>query len=103
MASDRLTFSFFPVLDPVSDALFARARRLIPGGVNSPVRAFRAVGGSPFFVKSAHGATLVTADDRELIDFVGTWGPAILGHAPISVIEAISTAISDPGPYRVGG
>jgi glutamate-1-semialdehyde 2,1-aminomutase len=60
-----------------SEQLFARALRLIPGGVNSPVRAFRSVGGAPFFVRSAHGATLVTADGRELIDFVCTWGPAI--------------------------
>ena len=83
------------MLDPVSDALFARARRLIPGGVNSPVRAFRAVGGSPFFVKSARGATLVTADDRELIDFVGTWGPAIHGHNHPVIKAAISAALED--------
>ena len=95
------------MLDPVSDALFARARRLIPGGVNSPVRAFRAVGGSPFFVKSAHGATLVTADDRELIDFVGTWGPAIHGHNHPVIKAAISAALEDgtsygtPNPYEV--
>jgi glutamate-1-semialdehyde 2,1-aminomutase len=95
------------VLDPVSDALFARARRLIPGGVNSPVRAFRAVGGSPFFVKSARGATLVTADDRELIDFVGTWGPAIHGHNHPVIKAAISAALEDgtsygtPNPYEV--
>ncbi len=64
----------------VSNALFERAKQLIPGGVNSPVRAFRSVGGAPFFVKSARGATLTTADDRELVDFVCTWGPAIHGH-----------------------
>ena len=61
---------------PESEQLFARAKALIPGGVNSPVRAFRSVGGSPFFVKSAQGATLTTADGVELIDFVCTWGPA---------------------------
>ena len=56
----------------LSESLFARALQVIPGGVNSPVRAFRSVGGTPFFVKAAHGATLVTVDDRELIDFVYT-------------------------------
>src|SRR5262245_12441834 len=60
-----------------SSALFARAQQLLPGGVNSPVRAFRSVGGTPFFTRAARGAKLVTADGRELIDFVCTWGPAI--------------------------
>jgi glutamate-1-semialdehyde 2,1-aminomutase len=73
--------------------LFARARQLIPGGVNSPVRAFRSVGGAPFFVKSAQGATLTTADDRELIDFVCTWGPAIHGHNHPLIRQAISAAL----------
>lgn len=73
--------------------LFARARQLIPGGVNSPVRAFRSVGGAPFFVKSAQGATLTTADDRELIDFVCTWGPAIHGHNHPLIRQAIGAAL----------
>ena len=73
--------------------LFARARQLIPGGVNSPVRAFRSVGGAPFFVKSAQGATLTTADDRELIDFVCTWGPAIHGHNHPLIRQAIAAAL----------
>ncbi|HEY1108796.1 MAG TPA: aminotransferase class III-fold pyridoxal phosphate-dependent enzyme, partial [Opitutaceae bacterium] len=76
-----------------SEALFARAKQLIPGGVNSPVRAFRSVGGAPFFVKAARGATLVTADDRELIDFVCTWGPAIHGHNHPRIKAAIATAL----------
>lgn len=76
-----------------SDQLFARARQLIPGGVNSPVRAFRSVGGAPFFVKSARGATLTTADDRELIDFVCTWGPAIHGHNHPRIRSAIAAAL----------
>jgi glutamate-1-semialdehyde 2,1-aminomutase len=59
-----------------SQALFEKAQKLIPGGVNSPVRAFRSVGGSPFFTKQAKGAKLTTADDQELIDYVCTWGPA---------------------------
>ena len=75
-----------------SSALFAEARRFIPGGVNSPVRAFRGVGGEPFFVERAEGAHLWDADGRELIDYVGTWGPAILGHAPAVVREAIAAA-----------
>jgi len=81
------------VANPHSEALFARALSVIPGGVNSPVRAFRSVGGSPFFVKSARGALLTTADDRELIDFVCTWGPAIHGHNHPTIKAAIATAL----------
>ena len=90
-----------------SNTLFERAKKLIPGGVNSPVRAFRAVGGSPFFVKSARGATLTTADDRELIDFVCTWGPAIHGHNHPIIRDAIAAALDNgtsfgtPNPYEV--
>ncbi len=73
-----------------SESLFERAKQLIPGGVNSPVRAFRSVGGAPFFVKSAQGATLTTADGQELIDFVCTWGPAIHGHNHPVIREAIA-------------
>lgn len=64
----------------------------MPGGVNSPVRAFRAVGGHPFYVKSAHGSRLIDADDIEYLDYVCTWGPAILGHAPQPVLKAIRAA-----------
>ncbi len=72
---------------------FAKARRLIPGGVNSPVRAFRGVGGEPFFVERALGSHIWDVDGKEYIDYVGTWGPAILGHAPKVVLDAIvSTA-----------
>lgn len=91
----------------VSDSLFARALQLIPGGVNSPVRAFRSVGGAPFFVKAARGATLITADDRELIDFVCTWGPAIHGHnhprvkAAIAAALEAGTSFGTPNPYEV--
>ncbi len=77
----------------VSDKLFARAQQLIPGGVNSPVRAFRSVGGTPFFVTRAQGATLVTADGRELTDFVCTWGPAIHGHNHPRIRAAIAAAL----------
>ncbi len=76
-----------------SSALFARALQLIPGGVNSPVRAFRSVGGAPFFVKSADGAYLTTADDRRLIDFVCTWGPAIHGHNHPVIRAALAAAL----------
>jgi len=92
---------------PVSDSLFARALQLIPGGVNSPVRAFRSVGGAPFFTKSAQGATLTTADGRELIDFVCTWGPAIHGHnnpvikAAIAAALEHGTSFGTPNPYEV--
>ena len=90
-----------------SESLFARALQLIPGGVNSPVRAFRSVGGAPFFVKRAQGATLTTADDRELIDFVCTWGPAIHGHNHPRIKAAIAAALENgtsfgtPNPYEV--
>ncbi len=76
----------------VSAQLFARARARIPGGVNSPVRAFRGLGREPFFVERAEGANLWDVDGKEYIDYVGTWGPAILGHAPSVVIEAVREA-----------
>ncbi len=76
----------------LSRSLFARAQTLIPGGVNSPVRAFRGVGGEPFFIERAQGAHIWDVDGNEYIDYVGTWGPAILGHAPGVVIEAIRDA-----------
>jgi glutamate-1-semialdehyde 2,1-aminomutase len=91
----------------ISRDLFEAARRRIPGGVNSPVRAFRGVGGEPFFVKSANGCRLITADDRELIDYVGTWGPAILGHAPDVVTNAVcetaqhGLSFGTPNPLEV--
>src|ERR1700726_3707561 len=72
-----------------NSSLFAEANRFIPGGVNSPVRAFRNVGGEPFFVSSAKGSHLWDVEGREYIDYVGTWGPAILGHAPDVVVEAV--------------
>jgi glutamate-1-semialdehyde 2,1-aminomutase len=72
-----------------NSSLFAEAKRLIPGGVNSPVRAFRNVGGEPFFVSRAKGSHLWDVEGREYIDYVGTWGPAILGHAPDVVVEAV--------------
>jgi glutamate-1-semialdehyde 2,1-aminomutase len=87
--------------------LFERALRRIPGGVNSPVRAFRSVGGAPFFVRAARGAVLETADGRELVDFVCTWGPAIHGHNHPRIRSAIAQALENgtsfgtPNPYEV--
>jgi glutamate-1-semialdehyde 2,1-aminomutase len=75
-----------------SEALFAAARRVIPGGVNSPVRAFRGVGGQPFFVERAEGARLWDVDGRCYIDFLASWGPLILGHAAAPVVEAVNAA-----------
>jgi glutamate-1-semialdehyde 2,1-aminomutase len=72
-----------------NSSLFAEAKRFIPGGVNSPVRAFRNVGGEPFFVANAKGSHLWDVEGHEYIDYVGTWGPAILGHAPDVVVEAV--------------
>ena len=74
-----------------SEALFAEALKHIPGGVNSPVRGFRAVGGTPFFAASASGARVTDVDGNTYIDYVGTWGPAILGHAALPIIRAIQS------------
>ncbi|MDR0183751.1 glutamate-1-semialdehyde 2,1-aminomutase [Lysobacter arvi] len=73
-----------------SHALFSRARELIPGGVNSPVRAFKSVGGEPFFAQSAEGAYLVDVDGNRYVDYVGSWGPMIAGHAHPQVLAAVS-------------
>jgi glutamate-1-semialdehyde 2,1-aminomutase len=78
--------------DAISRSLFERACRVIPGGVNSPVRAFRAVGGTPVFVSRAEGAYLYGADGKRYVDYVGSWGPMILGHAVPAVVAAIREA-----------
>jgi glutamate-1-semialdehyde 2,1-aminomutase len=90
-----------------SDELFAQALKHIPGGVNSPVRAFRAVGGQPFFVNRAKGAHVWDVDGNEYVDYVGTWGPAILGHAHPKIIRAVQAAAEQgtsfgiPNPFEV--
>ena len=90
-----------------SEQLFAEALQCIPGGVNSPVRAFRAVGGQPFFVNKAKGCRVWDVDGNELIDYVGTWGPAILGHAHPKIIDAVKaaaelgTSFGIPNPHEV--
>src|SRR6476660_2450745 len=72
-----------------SSQLFAEAEKVIPGGVNSPVRAFKAVGGTPIFVKEAKGAYLIDEDGNRLIDYINSWGPMLLGHAYDPVVEAV--------------
>jgi glutamate-1-semialdehyde 2,1-aminomutase len=85
--------------DPVSQELFARASKVIPGGVNSPVRAFRAVGGEPVFIKEAHGPTLIGADGAKYLDYIGSWGPMILGHTHPDVVAAIKAAAEKGSSY----
>jgi len=80
---------------PLSERLFERAATLIPGGVNSPVRAWKAVGGRPVFIQRARGCTLWDVDGREYLDYVGSWGPMILGHAHPKVLTAIQQALRD--------
>jgi len=75
-----------------SDKLMERAERLMPGGVNSPVRAFRAVGGHPLFIARAAGARVFDADDNAYLDYIGSWGPAILGHAHPKVVQSVADA-----------
>ncbi|KKY07795.1 aminotransferase class III-fold pyridoxal phosphate-dependent enzyme, partial [Xanthomonas phaseoli] len=76
-----------------SHALFAQAQTLLPGGVNSPVRAFKSVGGEPFFVARADGPYLFDVDDNRYIDYVGSWGPMIAGHNHPAVREAVEQSI----------
>ena len=91
----------------LSKKLFEEALKVIPGGVNSPVRAFRAVGGEPFFVSRAKGARIIDVDGNEYVDYVCTWGPAILGHAPAKVVRAVAdaakkgTSFGVPNPLEV--
>ena len=85
--------------DERSRALFERARARIPGGVNSPVRAFRAVGGEPVFIRRAEGCWLEGADGTRYVDYVGSWGPMILGHAHPAVVSAVREAIGDGSSY----
>ncbi len=90
--------SKFPADLPATDRnaqLFERAQRSIPGGVNSPVRAFRAVGGTPRFISRAQGAYIFDAEGRRYIDYIGSWGPMILGHGHPAVLEAVQKAALD--------
>src|SRR5258708_16209796 len=85
-----------PVKPPdKSSRLFDRALERLPGGVNSPVRAFRGVGGTPLFIKSASGATITDVDGRTFIDYVGSWGPMILGHADAEIVAALAAVAAN--------
>jgi len=92
---------------PISQKLFATAKELIPGGVNSPVRAFRNVGGEPFFVRRAKGSRIEDVDGKTYIDYIGSWGPNILGHAPTVVTNTIHEVAKNgvsfgiPNPFEV--
>jgi glutamate-1-semialdehyde 2,1-aminomutase len=92
---------------PLSQKLFAVAKTLIPGGVNSPVRAFRNVGGEPFFVRKAHGSRIEDVDGKTYIDYIGSWGPNILGHAPVVITNTIHEVAKSgisfgiPNPFEV--
>jgi glutamate-1-semialdehyde 2,1-aminomutase len=95
------------VTGPLSQKLFAAAKEKIPGGVNSPVRAFRNVGGEPFFVRRAKGSRIEDVDGKTYIDYIGSWGPNILGHAPTVVTNTIHEVAKDgisfgiPNPFEV--
>ncbi len=94
-------------LYPLSSKLFAVAKEFIPGGVNSPVRAFRNVGGEPFFVRRAKGSRIEDIDGKTYIDYIGSWGPNILGHAPTVITDTIHEVAKDgisfgiPNPFEV--
>jgi glutamate-1-semialdehyde 2,1-aminomutase len=79
----------------LNQTYFDRARQVIPGGVNSPVRAFRAVGGTPRFVKRAEGAYFWDENNKKYIDYIGSWGPMILGHGNSVVVSAVQEALKD--------
>ncbi len=78
-----------------SQELFREARKYLPGGVNSPVRAFKAVGGEPLFIKRGKGSRIYDEDGNEFIDYVASWGPLILGHSHPRIIEAIKRVAED--------
>ena len=82
-----------------SSALFEDAQKYLPGGVNSPVRAFKGVGGTPIFVEKAKGAYLYDADGHSYIDYINSWGPMILGHAHPKVTEAIISQVEKGTSY----
>ena len=82
-----------------SSALFSRAKELIPGGVNSPVRAFRSVGADPLFITKATGCRVTDADGNEFIDYVGSWGPMILGHCHPQVVKAVQDAAASGSSF----
>jgi len=94
-----VTSATIPGTTTASEAWFERARAVTPGGVNSPVRAFRAVGGTPRFIRSAAGGRLTDVDGREYVDLVGSWGPMLLGHAHPEVMAAVADALTRGTSY----
>src|ERR1700752_5324268 len=88
-------FRSSPVKAKKSAKLFARAQEVIPGGVNSPVRAFKAVGGAPRFIRRARGSKIEDVDGHVLIDYVMSWGPLIHGHAPRALVKALAAVARD--------
>src|SRR5215210_8571729 len=84
---------------PASRAWFERARAVTPGGVNSPVRAFNAVGGTPRFIRSARGAWLTDVDGNDYVDLIASWGPMLLGHAHPDVLAAVQAAVARGTSY----
>jgi len=82
-----------------SESLFREAKKVLPGGVNSPVRAFKGVGGTPLFISKAQGPYLYDVDDHKYIDYVGSWGPMIVGHAHPQVVQAVQRAITKGTSY----
>ena len=99
MPNDMLNDERGPDAPGLSEALMERARKVIPGGVNSPVRAFKGVGGTPRFMASAHGAFLTDVDGRELLDYVGSWGVMVLGHDHPAVRRALADALGRGTSY----
>src|SRR5262245_13095538 len=88
-----------PAHHPGSAAWYDRARAVTPGGVNSPVRAFNAVGGTPRFIRSARGAWLTDVDGNDYVDLIGSWGPMLLGHAHPEVLAAVAQAVDRGTSY----
>ena len=84
-----------------SSALFAQAKQVIPGGVNSPVRAFKAVGGTPIFIQEAKGSYLFDEDGNQYIDFISSWGPLILGHGYKPVVQAVQDQAEKGTSYGI--
>jgi len=82
-----------------SDTLFTAAKKYIPGGVNSPVRAFKSVGGTPLFISRAEGAYLYDSNDKPYVDYIGSWGPMVAGHSHPKVIEAVMQAVQSGLSY----
>ena len=95
MSTDLTNAQHFDRQTSTNAQLFERAQKVIPGGVNSPVRAFRAVGGTPRFIQSGHGPYIVDAEGKRYIDYIGSWGPMILGHGHPAVLEAVQKAALD--------